>query len=626
MAKVQVLGPKSLLDDAVRALHAAAIVHIETASALADSDGVFYKKFPLESEKEREKSELARALERLRNLGSLLTSSNGAPRAAALAAPADAPLSTLISETLTIEPEIKRLHAQRDALLDEIALINRYEKVLRGFAGLVPKLGGLKNFEVMGLIVETRKADVIKLIEAETARITNGSYSLYVKELDDETTALVLAYPKAFDASVRGLITGEAISEMRLPDEYGDMPLLGVLGHMTARKAELPSLIKEAELALAKISDAWRGRVEALMKALEDALDEIGVLAGCGQSKFAFVIEGWVPAELFDSLALKFKTLFSGRVLVRSIEVREEETELVPVYIENPRMIRPFELFLKALPTPRYGSVDPTPYIALFFPIFFGLIVGDAAHGLILLAGGIAMRRVVRERPFWRDVGYVVIVSALSTILFGVLFGEFFGDLGERLGVLHPILFDRLRALKTFIALTLGIGAGHVLLGIIIGMANRIAHGKKKEAAAKFAFLMLTASGLFSAAVFLKLLPEELMTPGVVLLALSLVFVILLEGALGPLEFAKTIGNVVSYMRIMAVGTASVVMAMVANKIGGITGSLALGILVAALIHTLNIALSLLSPTIQAMRLQYVEFLSKFYEGGGRVYRPFKKR
>jgi V/A-type H+-transporting ATPase subunit I len=82
----------------------------------------------------------------------------------------------------------------------------------------------------------------------------------------------------------------------------------------------------------------------------------------------------------------------------------------------------------------------------------------------------------------------------------------------------------------------------------------------------------------------------------------------------------------VSYVRIMAVGMASVVMAMVANSIGGTTGSLFLGILIGTLLHTINIALVILSPTIQAMRLQYVEFLSKFYEGGGRTYRPFKKR
>ncbi|MBI5287294.1 MAG: ATPase, partial [Deltaproteobacteria bacterium] len=87
----------------------------------------------------------------------------------------------------------------------------------------------------------------------------------------------------------------------------------------------------------------------------------------------------------------------------------------------------------------------------------------------------------------------------------------------------------------------------------------------------------------------------------------------------------KTVGNILSYARIMAIGTASVVMAVVANKLGGAVGNVLLGIIVAALIHTLNVALGILSPTIHSLRLHYVEFFSKFYQPGGRRYTPFKK-
>jgi V/A-type H+/Na+-transporting ATPase subunit I len=109
-------------------------------------------------------------------------------------------------------------------------------------------------------------------------------------------------------------------------------------------------------------------------------------------------------------------------------------------------------------------------------------------------------------------------------------------------------------------------------------------------------------------------------------MGLSFIALSVLEGMLGPIEFMEALGNIISYVRLMAVGTASVVMALVANQMGALADNAALGVIIAALIHCLNLLLSVLSPSIQSMRLQYVEFFSKFYEGGGRLYRPFKKR
>ncbi len=622
MSKVQILGPKGLLDEAVRALHAVAVVHIETVEAPTDLEDVFFKRHPLEIDKLEEKDELSRALERLKNLRFLLSR----PEKVVPVEVPESVLVTLINEADLVEDRAKRIHGKLDGYAEESLSIARYEKILQAFATLVPKLGGLKSFEVLGLTIEKARKDVVRLLEEEVMRITGGGYELYVKDLDDDTTGLVLAYPKKFDAKVRTLITGESISEMRLPGEYSDMALLDVLKQMTVRKTELPGLKKDANRELKYLSKDWYARVEGLIKATEDALEEIGILSYCAQTRFAFIVEGWVPRESLDSLTSGFRTLFTDKVVVRELQIKEEDADLIPVYIENPRLIRPFELFLKALPTPRYGSVDPTPYVALFFPTFFGLIVGDIAYGAVLLVIGLVLRRRFKGKGMFEDVGFIVVVAALSSILFGFMFGEFLGDLGERLHLLHPIIFDRAHALKTFLTLTLGIGVGHVLLGLVIGMVNFLARGKKKKAAAKFVFIMLILSFLFSVAVVLEYLPSGLMTPGVVALVIFLVLAILLEGIIGPLEFISALGNIVSYMRIMAVGMASVVMAMVANQIGGLTGSLVLGILVAGILHTLNIMLVMLSPTIQSMRLQYVEFLSKFYEGGGRVYRPFKKR
>jgi V/A-type H+-transporting ATPase subunit I len=110
---------------------------------------------------------------------------------------------------------------------------------------------------------------------------------------------------------------------------------------------------------------------------------------------------------------------------------------------------------------------------------------------------------------------------------------------------------------------------------------------------------------------------------GIVLLGASMGWLGVL---MGPIEFIGLIGNVLSYLRIAAIGLASVYLAKVANDIAGIIGNVVVGMIVAILIHALNLALGAFSPTIHSLRLHYVEFFRKFYEGGGRRYEPFKSR
>ena len=121
-----------------------------------------------------------------------------------------------------------------------------------------------------------------------------------------------------------------------------------------------------------------------------------------------------------------------------------------------------------------------------------------------------------------------------------------------------------------------------------------------------------------------RVLPHQLLTPMVVALLVAFPLLIIAEGLVAPVELLSTVGNILSYARIMALGTASVMLALVANKLAGAVGSVVVGVIFALLFHLINFGLALFSPTIQGLRLQYVEFFGRFYSPGGVQYRPFR--
>jgi V/A-type H+-transporting ATPase subunit I len=241
-----------------------------------------------------------------------------------------------------------------------------------------------------------------------------------------------------------------------------------------------------------------------------------------------------------------------------------------------------------------------------------------------MLGLGLFLHHRSRPQTPLRAISQIAIICAVFATIFGILFGELFGDVGKRLFGLQPLLLDREepKDIVSFLVLCVGIGGVHVLLGLVLGVVNAF-HGHPKQALGRgiSALMILLIFVALLAAV--RLLPAKLLTPAVVALLVAFPVLVIAEGIVAPVELLATMGNILSYARIMALGTASVMLAVVANRLAGAMGSVVVGAIFALLFHLVNFALGLFSPTVHALRLHYVEFFGRFYSPGGVRYRPF---
>jgi V/A-type H+-transporting ATPase subunit I len=268
--------------------------------------------------------------------------------------------------------------------------------------------------------------------------------------------------------------------------------------------------------------------------------------------------------------------------------------------------------------------------MALFLPIFFGMILGDVGYGALALLLSLGSLRRFKEGVL-HDILTVLAIGSSWSILFGFLYGEAFGTLGEYVGM-RPLWFDRTSSENVLglLIMTVAVGSVHITLGLILGLWEAVRDRSRSHLLERGGMLIGLIGLFFLVGVLANFLPQGFMSIaiasiiiGIVLLSASLGW---LGIVMGPIEFITLIGNVLSYLRIAAIGLASVYLAKVANEVAGIAGNVIVGAILAVLIHALNLVLGMFSPTIHSLRLHYVEFFRKFYEGGGRTYEPFKSR
>lgn len=527
-------------------------------------------------------------------------------------------------------PKVKQLADLIENLKSELSSLPRYETTLKKLLPLIPSSAHQAGNNTIGVLVNRMHIEVLDTLTKQILEVTSGQAEVIASDVDETTRAMLIVFPEKHREEIETILGKGDVTRLRLPTELGDGPPDIILAKLRNRMATIPGEISQSRQELTGIKIRWCHKLAVWKAALLDEVDASQAISKLGETDLTFVLLGWVPAENFDELAVSLKEKVGEAIFINKLDFTKSMRDRAPIIQKNPPPAKPFESLVNLLAIPRYGHIDPSQLMAVFLPMFFGMILGDIGYGILLLIISFLLSRKFKD-GMMHEILIVLMMGGAWSILFGFLYGEAFGTLGEQLG-LHPIWFDRAseKHVGGFLVMTLVVGSVHITLGLILGVWEAIKERSRSHILERGGMLLGLCSLFLIVGILVDFLPEDFMTPaisglivGIVLLSASLGWLGIL---IGPIEFIGLIGNVLSYLRIAAIGLASVYLAKVANDVAGMVGSVIVGLVLAILIHALNLVMGAFSPTIHSLRLHYVEFFRKFYEGGGRPYQPYRSQ
>ncbi len=369
-----------------------------------------------------------------------------------------------------------------------------------------------------------------------------------------------------------------------------------------------------------------------------------------GKTSSTYVISGWVPEPDLEEVREKVRQLTKGRVMIEEQDAEEllRRGEEVPSLMRNHWLLRPFQVLVAGYGFPRYNEVAPTLFVAVSFLLMFGLMFGDVGHGAVFAIGGLLVRRWARSRTI-KDFAFVLSACGLSAVVFGFMYGSVFGYEG----LLPPVWLHPMKQMNTLLTTVLAFGIGMISLGLIINIVNRVSERRFFEGVMSqygvVGFLFYWgAIGIASrylmeggGPVTGKQVMLFVVLPVVLLIFREPIHMLLTrrpasagsvasaiaEGMMDVVEAVLSfLANTVSFIRVgaFALSHAGLCLATfaVADQVRGSAGGTVWAWLILIFGNLLILVLEGLVVTIQAVRLEYYEFFSKFFSGEGRAFQP----
>jgi len=558
-----------------------------------------------------------------------------------------------------LEPLLHRagvLTRESEKLREELEIIDLYQEPVEAFDEIAQGLDKSQRLAVLPFLLD-KETDVAAAEEALKDALEDR-YVIAAKELSKGLAVVAVVLRRELEAA-RAALSRRGIGEFRLGGPFAGLSISEARIRMNERAKLAPEELENVHAALVRLRKEAQGPLRALWTRAVDEAERLRKLADLAAGRFGFALFGWIPSKLKGKVE---EALAAHKEhVVYTLEPADEhhEADIVPVTLDNPPAIKPYQMLIEFLNTPKYGSWDPTWVVAVFFPFWFGMIVGDLGYALLfmivarLLAGLVKRNEplvidffgINMKPPVVKDLLFVLNSMIFWTVVWGFIYGEFFGNFFEHLGIFYvpghtegliPITIPRADTAKTatlLILVSIAFGIIQVFHGLGVRAWQGLRHGHMKHFWEAVGYL----GGLTGLIVF----SYEFLTgqSGSVLnfimyagFAVFVLAIVMSRMVLMVAELPTQGGHILSYIRIYAVGVAGAIMANLATDLGfalgdkiGIIGII-IGVVLALLTHFSILALTLMGHILQPIRLIWVEFFTKFgfYEESGRPYRPFK--
>lgn len=557
-------------------------------------------------------------------------------------------------EIMRVANEILRLSKVIDDKTAEIVRLNARIEALSDWKLLdVPmKFAGTKRTRAL---IGTLPKDVSEpdLKEAMAELLPNEDrYTLEVLHSSAEQSCIFvlchIAAEKLVLEALRKLgFAYPTVSTKKVPT----LKISELLGKIDSLKEQI--LISKKEIRSYK---GQRNAIKFMVDYHEMRSQKYEMIAKLLHTRKVFVLSGFIPEKYAAKLEGALTSKFNSIAIDFSAPVAEEET---PVVLQNNSFASPVEGVLESYSLPGRGEVDPTSVMAIFYYVLFGMMLSDAAYGLIIVAVcGFVLARYKNIKAGLKKALKMFLFCGVSTTFWGVLFGSYFGDAIE---VVSEAFFDTpikvpalwfvpLNEPMRMLAFSFAIGIIHLFTGLFMQLYELVRAKKFKDAIYDVCSWYLLVGGIIVCMLSVPMIAEMLVLKFILppdvgragaIAALAGALLILLtagresrdpfkrflKGLYGLYGVTGYLSDILSYSRLLALGLATGVIAQVFNKMGTMAGNGPAGVILFVLVflvgHTMNIAINLLGAYVHTNRLQFVEFFGKFYEGGGRKFSPF---